>query len=638
MSVVHEWLTRLYARSPGYFAVTAFIGGKPRRTTWFATTDVAKAARAIERAQESCDVYVSCATHVEPQAGSSRGTSKTVASIAGLWADLDIGSDGHRPAALPNPSDEAQALSIIEGLPEPSAVVHSGGGLQVWWLFDQPWTFTDPAEAARASDAWQRLLVERGEAKGLHVDAVGDLPRILRVPGSSNHKLDEPRPVTVRHMDGPTYPAAELASLGAPVALRGAEPAESDGSPLGSWAHILEPHGWTVAGTRATDGATLWVRPGKAASDGHSAVTDPYELPVLVNFSASAGLPTGPGQRLTKFRTWAALNFGGDEKAAKDALARLVKETPAKLTETAQRFTAARIDWPVFWTEVPTEPQWLCEPLIERGRQVACYSEAKAGKSLLWLEICAGLATGRPVLGNPYREPVSVMYIDQENTRVDLRERLGKLGYVGTDLAPLIYYSFPALSYLDTDAGGRELYALAKSHAADLVIIDTLSRVVQGDENENDTYHDFYKHCGVRLKADGIALVRLDHAGKDVTKGMRGASSKTTDVDEVWQLSTDGGDLLTLVRTHSRSNHGANRLILIRKDDPLRHEVGRDVSSPLLDIDAAQVFLDLQGIAPTAALNIAWAEVQKEAVAQGFSQKLIRDAQAARKRLARASK
>jgi hypothetical protein len=638
VSVVRDWLTRLYGRSPGYFAVTAFVGGRPKRTTWFSTAEVDKAARAIERAQEACDVYVSCATHAEPQSGQSRGTSKTVTSISGLWADLDIGSEGHKPAALPNPADEAQALSILEGLPEPSAVVHSGGGLQVWWWFDEPWSFRDPAEAAQASEAWHRMLVERGEARGLHVDAVGDLPRILRVPGSSNHKLDTPRPVVVRQMDGPSYPASELASLGAPVAVRGTEPAAEDGSPLGSWAEILAPHGWTQAGTRATDGATLWVRPGKSASEGHSAVSDPYGMPVLVNFSASAGLPTGPGQRLTKFKVWAHLNFDGDEKAAKAALSRLTKDSPAKLAETAERFARARIDWPKFWTEVDPTPEWLCEPLIERGRQVACYSEAKAGKSLLWLEVSAGLATGRPVLGNPERDPVTVVYLDQENTRVDIRERLGKLGYVGADLSGLAYYTFPDLSYLDTETGGREMYSLATYHGADLVIIDTLSRVTQGDENENDTFHNFYKFTGVRLKAAGIGLVRLDHAGKDVSKGMRGASSKTTDVDEVWQLSTDGGDLLTLVRTHSRSNHGAARLALLRKDNPLRHEVGRDLGAPLPDAEAAEVFLDLQGIEPTRGINAVWAEVQKEAKEQGFSQALVREAQAARKLRAKASK
>lgn len=635
MSVVREWLEQLYGRSPGFFTLVVFADGKPAATKWYDTNSLARAAKTIEAYADKFDIYVSCATHSEPAVKGRRGNAKSVISIPGVWADLDIGEHGHKAASLPNPSTEDEALSILEGLPEPSAVIHSGGGLQVWWLFDEPWTFTDPGEAAQASDAWQRLLVERAEAKGYHVDALGDLPRILRVPGTSNHKLDDARPVELRFSGGPSYPAVELASLGAATATRATEPAATDGGPLGSWAEILEPHGWTQAGTRPTDGATLWVRPGKTAAEGHSAVTDPYGMPVLVNFSASTDLPTGPGQRLTKFRVWAHLNFAGDLKAAKEALTRLTKDTPAKLAETAARFTAARIDWAAFWSELDPQPQWLCEPIIERGRQTAFYSEAKAGKSLLWLEVCAALVTGRAVLGNPPRDPVSVLYVDQENMRIDIRERLGKLGYEGEKLDRLFYYSFPDLSYLDTETGGRELFALALFHVADLVVIDTLSRVVQGDENENDTYHQFYKFTGVRLKSHGIALVRLDHAGKDVTKGMRGASSKTTDVDEVWSLTADDHGTVTLTRTHSRSNHGTSRVVLARKDDPLRHELGRDLNAAPTDLQAAEVFLDLQGIAPTAGLNPTWAEVQNEARAQGFTQTQIRTAQAQRKREAK---
>jgi RecA-family ATPase len=211
---------------------------------------------------------------------------------------------------------------------------------------------------------------------------------------------------------------------------------------------------------------------------------------------------------------------------------------------------------------------------LERGRQVAFFSEAKAGKSLLWLEISAALCMGREVLGNPPRPPVRVLYIDKENTRKDIRERLSKMGYEGELFENFFYYLFPDISYLDTEQGGRELFALAKFHEVDFVVLDTTSRVVEGSENENDTYHYFYQHTGVRLKADGIGLVRLDHAGKDFARGMRGASSKTTDVDDVWSLTIeDSGNTVVLHRTMTRTNHGDSDVTLSRKDEPhLFHE------------------------------------------------------------------
>lgn len=631
MSVVLEWLDRLYGNSPGYFTVCAFDHGRIVSTKWYATSELARAARTIEHAAESYDIYVSVATHVEPQTGKSRGSTKTVQSIAGFWADLDIGTDGHKAATFPNPKDEAEALSILDGLPEPTAVIHSGGGLQAWWFFDEPWVFNDATEAASASDAWQRLLVERAEAKGLHVDSVGDLPRILRVPGTANHKLAAPRPVELRTGDGPAHPVVELSALGpvrtASDALRAPD---ALGSPLGSWADILTPHGWTEVGVRVTDGATLWRRPDK--TEGHSAVTDPYGVPVLVNFSSSSDLPTGPGQKLSKFKVWAHLNFNGDEKAAKAALARITKDSPIKLKEIADRFNERRFDWTRVFTEVDPDPEWLVEPLVERGRQVAFFSEAKAGKSLVWLEIAAALVRGLPVLGNPPRKPITVVYIDQENTKRDVVERLTHMGHDGNGLERLLYYSFPDLSYLDTETGGRELYAVARVADADLVILDTLSRVVEGDENENDTYHNFYKYTGVRLKADGIALVRLDHSGKDKAKGMRGASSKYSDVDEVWQLTADDHGIVTLNRTHSRAHHGASRLVLTREDAPLRHATDErpETIIGLPSDDEVMVWLDLLGVSVTLGARAAWNAV-RDSNDRKYTARQVMDAQRKRK-------
>jgi hypothetical protein len=323
-------------------------------------------------------------------------------------------------------------------------------------------------------------------------------------------------------------------------------------------------------GERVQDGAMLWVRPGKDSREGHSAVTDPYGVPVLVNFSATAGLPTGPGQRLTKFRVWTHLNYAGDERAAKDALDRMRALNGDELAERAKvRFQP--VNWPELFAGKDEPIAWLCEPLIEEGRQIAVYSEAKAGKSLLLLEISAALASGRNVLGNEAGMPVDVVYIDMENTQRDLRERLVNMGYTSEALDKLHYYQFPSIAYLDTKEGGLDVLGLAVLNSAKLVVIDTLSRVVEGEENNNDTYHNFYKHTGVLLKARGIALARLDHAGKDVHKGMRGATSKTTDVDEVWQLTVDEDECVTLLRTHSRSNHGESTVVFQRIDEPQLH-------------------------------------------------------------------
>ena len=102
------------------------------------------------------------------------------------------------------------------------------------------------------------------------------------------------------------------------------------------------------------------------------------------------------------------------------------------------------------------------------------------------------------------------------------------------------------------------------------MVIDTTGRVVAGPENDADTYRAFYRHTGARLKAAGIAQVRLDHAGKDADRGQRGSSSKTEDVDLVWHLTAEGARL-RLRATHKRLSWAPDELILTRVLEPRVH-------------------------------------------------------------------
>lgn len=203
------------------------------------------------------------------------------------------------------------------------------------------------------------------------------------------------------------------------------------------------------------------------------------------------------------------------------------------------------VNWQEAFEGSTHQADWLCAPLLERGRAVALFSPAKTGKSLLVLEIAAALATGRPVLGNPARAAIRVLYVDLENTSADFVLRLTAMGYGAADLSNLYYLSFPKLPPLDTAQGGAELVGLALSLGADLVVLDTVSRVLQGDEESSTGIRAMYRHVVMPLKAAGVALLRLDHSGKDVARGQRGSSAKNDDVDAVWSLASGPQNTLT---------------------------------------------------------------------------------------------
>ncbi|HRB04098.1 MAG TPA: AAA family ATPase [Ilumatobacteraceae bacterium] len=274
------------------------------------------------------------------------------------------------------------------------------------------------------------------------------------------------------------------------------------------------------------------------------------------------------------------------------------------------------VDWATFWNIDRKADDWTFEDVLARGRGHALYAGHKTGKSLLMLYISAVVAL-RP--GNV------VVYLDYEMSEEDLHERLVDMGYGPTDdLSRLRYALLPSLPPLDTPEGARALDELLdgvqEQHPDDhlTVIIDTTARAVQGDEDKADTIRSFYRWTGIGLKRRGATWARLDHAGKDATKGQRSTSAKGDDVDVVWRVERDDTGL-SLRRDIARMNWVPERVAFLRLDDPLRY-ARADVAWPAgtadcaADLDSLTIAIDASSTTALAALRDAGKSRRKAVV------------------------
>ncbi|HAP39974.1 MAG TPA: hypothetical protein DCQ94_09470, partial [Nitrospira sp.] len=146
----------------------------------------------IEQWAEDEDVYAGCGLRNANLGPTRRGERADIVAIPGLWIDADYsGTSGdHKKPNLPRTEADARKLLEEMGLP-PSAIVHSGHGLQAWWLFREPWVFEDDADrdkAERLTKAWCDTFRAKAQARGWDADQVGDLPRVMRLPGTWNRK------------------------------------------------------------------------------------------------------------------------------------------------------------------------------------------------------------------------------------------------------------------------------------------------------------------------------------------------------------------------------------------------------------------------------------------------------------------
>jgi len=132
--------------------------------------------------------------------------------------------------------------------------------------------------------------------------------------------------------------------------------------------------------------------------------------------------------------------------------------------------------------------------------------------------------------------------VDAELTEDDLAERLRDLGVQPEGLGRLIYLHLPAFPPLDTEQGGAELVAVAQAYGlqrGDVIVLDSTQRVVDGPENDSDTFRAYYRHTALALKRCGFTVIRTDNSGKAIGRGARGSSSKRDDVDLQWLVVRD---------------------------------------------------------------------------------------------------
>jgi hypothetical protein len=332
-----------------------------------------------------------------------------------------------------------------------------------------------------------------------------------------------------------------------------------------TWEDLLTKDGWTLAKTDR-HGEQHWVRPGKDPRDGTSATIGHNGNDALIVFTSS--IPWLPEGGYNRFGYMAARDHNGNWKQA----AQTYLATPDGQAEplppipTGDEMLGMLVNWKEFWTQEHTTEDWICKPLIARGRQTAIFAGAKTGKSWLTLNAVAALATGKPIFGQAAQPPVNCLYLDYEMIESDLYERLEQFGYTeDDDLSHFHYAIIPSLPPLNTPEGATALMHLIRLVKAEVVVIDTTGRAIDGEENSADSYREFARTTGLALKREGVACVRTDHAGKNAKLGQRGSSAKNDDVDIVFQLSkTDDG--LRLKRTHTRIGWVPETIDLIVED------------------------------------------------------------------------
>lgn len=117
------------------------------------------------------------------------GRRNSILGIPGVWLQIDF-RHPHSRQDLPANQDEAMAL--LNQFPvEPTLIVHSGSGLQIYWIFLDTWIFedeNDKEQAEQFSAGFENTMQRLAGERGWRLNPVRDLTRIFRLPQTLNHK------------------------------------------------------------------------------------------------------------------------------------------------------------------------------------------------------------------------------------------------------------------------------------------------------------------------------------------------------------------------------------------------------------------------------------------------------------------
>ena len=294
---ITRWLRTLHADSPGLIWV-----GSTDNMVGYTASDVEDVLANIQALEytEPKGIYLRTTTlariPIDPATGKKgRGYEQDSFTLPGFAADLDIAGAGHKTSNI-LPPDVATAMSIVteSGLPAPTMWVHSGGGLYPWWLLEEPQDIRDPQALARAkelSEKIQKILVVTGQRLGWHVGGeVGDMARILRIPGTVNRKIaEDPKPCVILtdHCTYDHYHFTELETLVGEIHVEIPKPElpaytprvttpGSDLSPLDDWEARSDWEmipGWPFELAEIKGYERRWLRIGSASGAKWSATT-----------------------------------------------------------------------------------------------------------------------------------------------------------------------------------------------------------------------------------------------------------------------------------------------------------------------------------------------------------------------------
>ncbi len=178
-------------------------------------------------------------------------------------------------------------------------------------------------------------------------------------------------------------------------------------------------------------------------------------------------------------------------------------------------------------------PSFLIQDFLEDGAVMAIGAPVAQRKSIVVANVIHALLTGESLFGHfeVKKRPERIVYLCPEMGLIDIANRFKKLGleqYVGTKLF-----------ILSMDDPKIKLTDLADELPGSLLILDTITRFVEGNQNDAQDMARFADIC-YSIKRRGTTIMLLHHA-------VKGSADRRMTLDSALRGSTELAAFVTCV-------------------------------------------------------------------------------------------
>jgi hypothetical protein len=196
-------------------------------------------------------------------------------------------------------------------------------------------------------------------------------------------------------------------------------------------------------------------------------------------------------------------------------------------------------DWP--------PPIWAIPGLLPTGLAILA-GRPKLGKSWLALQIALAVATGGHVLGQKV-EPGPVLFLALEDSPVRLKDRMQKQDWPSNAQADFMVMRQFAdeVGSLTGGGGWEKLARMIGSKGYRLVVVDTLSKALMGDQDDVAAMTTALSPLQATALEHNCVIMLIDHHNKlgaltpDVVANILGSTAKGANPDTIWGLYRERG-------------------------------------------------------------------------------------------------